>query len=437
MCLVASYPQPGPFYYRDDWGDLTHDKIIPDFSPGWVVQDPHRQFKHLRDDRRGLAYKVQLSQKYDRVSGWYTGAHQIVLGITDYSTNQFGSLYYVFPDAFVPNDVVLWSGGIMLLRYDYTAYNKPTQVTWRKISIQDIGAGANRWSIGSIVTGTFTFPAYRVTNSEQTGFAINSPSHYVTRMQSAWNKVGVAYRESTSYTYRIPYTASRAEWTNAPVGLFNYYVNGQYKRYPSVPRKTYMGDYGALEIIDGNFSFVKEGRVSLVSTNHTQLSKPVLNGYAKIKQSMAYKYTQSFLLEADKVDETGLLKWSGDVMLKAVLAKGEYFFNPPQTLHGWFRRGSTGIPQYSFRRFSEIFTPFSLNSSMAMLSGTGVSLPWFTQARYTSYKLGLGFKINSNDQRFQATNPMINLPRVTRTGGIIQVSAGQKVFMENTANTIP
>ncbi|MDQ6980584.1 MAG: hypothetical protein Q9M46_03835 [Ghiorsea sp.] len=429
-------PQPGPFYYRDDWADLTYDKTIPDLSPYWVVRDPHRQFKHLRDDRRGLAFKVQLSQKLDRVSNWYNGPHQMMLGITDYTTNQFQSLYYVFPDAFVPNDVVLWSGGIMLLRYDYTAYNKPTQVTWRKISIQDIGAGANRWSIGSIVTGTFIFPAYRVTNYEKTGFAISSPSHYVSRMQSAWSKVGVAYRESASYTYRIPYTASRAEWTNAPAGLFGY-VNGQYKTLPNVPTKTWLGDYGALEIIDGSLAFVKEGRVPLVSTNLVQPSMPVLNGFAKIKQSMAYKYTQSFMVEADKVDEVGLLKWSGDIILKAVLAKGEYLFNPPQTLHRSFSRGSTGNPQYRFQRYSEIFVPFSLSRSMAMLSGTGVSLPWFTQARYTSYKLGLGFKINSNDQRFQATSPLINLPRVTRTTGIVQVTAEQKVFMENTANTIP
>jgi hypothetical protein len=435
--LSPPIPQPGPFYYRDDWGDLTHDKIIPDFSPGWVVQDPHRQFKHLRDDRRGLAYKVQLSQKYDRASGWYTGAHQIVLGITDYSTNQFQRLYYTFPDTFVPDDVVLWSGGILFLKYTnfHPSNDISSQIEWRKFTINDNGiALPGRWAINNITSGVFNFPTYNHTGLKYFPLASGGGYQYVATPDNVWRKVGMAYREGSSYTYRTPYLARLAEWTNAPGGRYNALFNGNQSP-PIVSRKTYLGDFGSLEIIDGSFAFVKEGRVPLEKINGVQPAlKPVVNGFSKIKQSMAYKYTQSFLGDAAMVNEAEALGWGdgsgGYYSLQATLGNGELFFKLPAMHHRLYWNGSVFYP------YSEIFIPFSLSNSMSMLWASNVSLPQFNQLS-SSYKLNPSFRIKSTDTRFQLTNPPIRMPVINRATDVVQVTAEQKVFMENATNSVP
>lgn len=116
--------------------------------------------------------------------------------------------------------------------------------------------------------------------------------------------------------------------------------------------------------------------------------------------------------------------------LQATLGNGELFFKLPAKHHQLYSNGSIFYP------YSEIFIPFSLTNSMSMLWASNVSLPQFNQLD-SSYKLNPTFRIKSTDARFQLTNPPIRMPVINRATGVVQVSATQKVFMENTANTIP
>jgi len=289
--------QPGPLYHRDDWGVLTYSYDILS-SWAWVRSDVRRRFKNLRDDSRGLAYQVGVSRTYmgNRV---YQPPYQVGITLTDYVTQEIGSLNYTFPDNFYPHDVLLWSGGVLFISYT------GNDIAWRKMTVVDQGVGSiPRWSIGGVASGVFVntveydmvgvnyFPdgtwSYGV-------YPTSDTTHGLPVTTSKWNKVGAAYRIGASYQYKVPYTATYALWTNAPSGVFGW-VAGQGYVSPTEPSlRTYQGDYAVLDIQDGNLSFSKAGGVKLDAT-HGNISGalPSVPSFGGIEQTMAYQRTQSF-----------------------------------------------------------------------------------------------------------------------------------------------
>ena len=287
------------------------------------------------------------------------------------------------------------------------------RVNWRKVSIVDNGAGvANRWALRPVQSGTFSMPNYTVTRKTWTTTPTGSAQKWGVGSNNQWNKLGVAFRDAMTYTYRIPFSGSEAHWTDAPSTPFGW-VNGVNVAPPNPPLKNYLGEYGVLEVIDGVLSFTSLGKAPLQSTDVQQSGQvPTINSFGGIEQTVAYQNTQGIVSKAVSVDEASQPNWkmagTPPVVgapalgsLKAVLPANELFFNP---------RTWTQNFQYAYGTYGQIFIPFSLSKQMAASLAIGINnTPKFSQ-RTAVYKLGTGFSFS-----YPAPTPT-NIPRFLRRG---------------------
>jgi len=406
-------PQPGPFYHRDDWGVLTYHYDLLN-SWWWVRDDLRKRFKNLRDDPRGLAYQVVV-ERTSVGSRLYQLPYKVNVSVTDYVTQEAASLTYTFVNNFKPDDVLLWSGGILFISYT------GNDITWRKVSISDQGAGSiPRWSVGAVASGKFINTTdYQIVGYSSFGdgswsyslYPVSDRNQGLSTSFIKWNRVGVAYRVGSGYQYKIPYTATFATWTNAPSGRFGL-VAGVNVQPPQPAVRTYQGDYAVLEIQDGSLSFRKAGSVALTDGS-TLGVLPSLSNLGGVEGTMAYQRTQSFLQDAALVNEVaGPLSWRmrlGAGSLYANLPNGGRFFNPQLSTQ---RLRPTIYSRYS--EYGQIFVPFSLSDKMSMLWASRVFSVNFTQ-QDTAYALGIASRIPRVRQE---------LPIINRRGGANSFSLG-------------
>jgi len=281
-------------------------------------------------------------------------------------------------------------------------------VNWRKASIVDNGAGvANRWVLKPVQSGTFSMPNYTTTRKVWTNTPTGSARKWGAGSNNQWNKLGVAFRDAMTYTYRIPFSAAEAHWTDAPSTPFGW-VNGVNVAPPDPALKNYLGEYGVLEVVDGLLSFTSLGKAPLQSTGVQQSGKT----FGGIEQTVAYQNTQGIVKKAVSVDEASQPNWrmAGTPpvagapalgTLKATLPANELFFNP---------RTWTQNFQYAYGTYGQIFIPFSLSKQMAASLAIGINnTPKFSQ-QTAVYKLGVGFSFS-----YPAPTPA-NIPRFLRRG---------------------
>jgi len=402
---VVTVPQLGPYYFRDDWGMLTFDLSVLELRGKGYSRDPWGRFKNLRDGQKGLAYHVDmmLTLINPTTKTWGFPVNSSIT-ITDYSSLEKQTVALPFTGSFYPQDVLLWNGGLIFLSFDnnhwFGSYRRDdiVRVSWRKVSIIDKGAGVPvRWAFRPVQSGTFTMPAYTVTQPTwATTPAGGSFQKWGAGSKNQWNRLGVAYRDGMTYTYRIPFSASEANWINPPSTPFGW-VNGVQVTAPDPALKIYTGDYGVLEVVDGAVSFTPLGSSLLQSTGTQQsgIVPKIVNSFGGIVQSRAYQATQNIVQKALLVDEADQPYWrmAGNPpaagapplgMLKAALPANELFFNPKT----WTQPFSGGF--YGSYTYGQVFVPFSLSSQMAGMTTSGINSPKLSQPS-SSYKLGKRF----------------------------------------------
>jgi len=382
---VVTVPQPGPYYFRDDWGVFTFYMSGSNRQSHMKTRSAWARFKNLRDEQKGLAYHVDLDLSQTAPYRWQLPEKASVL-ITDYTSLAKQTLPVTFSGSFKPQDVLLWKGGLIFLSFDHQGYDALTayhrdnivRVSWQKLTIVDHGtAGATRWTLKPVQSGVFSMPTYTVAQ-QGWGTMPNGriSKKWVTGNNNQWNKLGVFFRDAMTYTYRIPFSASEANWTNTPSTPFGL-INGVLVEPPYPIGKNYLGDYGALEVVDGVLSFTHLGQVALHSTGTKQSGVvPQINTFGGIEQTRAYQNTQGIVKKAALVEEASQLNWrmAGNPpaagapplgMLKATLPANGLFFNP----RTWTRYyGITPkIPNSIFQvyTYSQIFVPYSLSNQMA------------------------------------------------------------------------
>ncbi|PCI41609.1 MAG: hypothetical protein COB41_10430 [Proteobacteria bacterium] len=419
---VATVPQLGPYYFRDDWGALTFDLSVLEYRGYFYRKDPWGRFKNLRDEQKGLAYHVDMQfTLVNRGAKTWNFPMKTSMTITDYTSMAQQTIPLTFTGQFHPQDVLLWNGGLIFLSFDKRNNNwignyhrdGIVRVNWRKVSIIDNGAGvANRWVLKPVQSGTFLMPNYTVARKTWTTTPTGSAQKWGVGASNQWNKLGVAFRDAMTYTYRIPFSAAEAHWTDAPSTPFGW-VNGVNVAPPNPLLKNYLGEYGVLEVIDGVLSFTSLGKAPLQSTGVQQSGQvPQINTFGGIEQTVAYQDTQGIVKKAVLVDEASQPNWrmAGTPpaagapalgTLKAVLPANESFFNP---------RTWTQTFQYAYGTYGQIFIPFSLSKQMVASLAIGINnTPLFSQ-RTAVYKLGAGFSFP-----YPAPTPT-NIPRFLRRG---------------------
>jgi len=116
---VATVPQLGPYYFRDDWGALTFDFSVLEFR-GWNYRgDPWGRFKNLRDEQKGIAYHVDMDFTLaNRATKSWDFPIKISMKITDYTSMNQQTIPLTFTGQFHPQDVLLWNGGLIFLSFD-------------------------------------------------------------------------------------------------------------------------------------------------------------------------------------------------------------------------------------------------------------------------------------------------------------------------------
>ena len=121
---VATVPQPGPYYYRDDWGALTFDLSVLEYRGYFYRKDPWGRFKNLRDEQKGLAYHVDMTfTLVNPGTKTWDFPMKTSMTITDYTSMQQQTIPLTFTGQFHPQDVLLWNGGLIFLSFDKRSNN--------------------------------------------------------------------------------------------------------------------------------------------------------------------------------------------------------------------------------------------------------------------------------------------------------------------------
>lgn len=418
---VATIPQPGPYYFRDDWGIFTFYMSGSNRQSHLNTRSAWARFKNIRDEQKGLAYHIDLDLSQTAAFNWQLPEKASVL-ITDYTSLAKQMIPVTFTGSFKPQDVLLWRGGLIFLSFDHRGYDALTayhrdnivRVSWRKLTLVDHGAAAaTRWTLKPIQSGVFSMPTYTATQKGWGTMPNGSRSQkWVVSNNNQWNKLGVPFRDGMTYTYRIPFSASEAYWTNAPTTSFGW-INGVNVAAPDPAGKNYLGDYGVLEVIDGVLSFTSLGQVPLYSMGTKQSGvAPQINTFGGIEQARGYQDTQGIVNKAVLVEEASQPNWrmAGTPpaagapplgILKATLPVNGLFFNP----RAWTRYYGTTprIPNAIFQVFtySQIFVPYSLSNQMAGATVEAVYAPKINVNQGVGfYKLGQTFAIPYNTYPF-------------------------------------